>query len=167
MKQIENYINEKLHITTKSYAREYKYTCHPTKNNELRSIIIERIKNEGPDCDLNDIDVSNMTDMSNLFNAHSVEIFKDFNGDISRWDVSNVTNMAGMFSGCEKFNCDISLWNVSNVTTMMSMFYKCKSFRQKIDNWDVSNVKSVTLAFYGCLYSPKWYYKILYKIKPE
>ena len=55
---------------------------------ELRELIKQRINEQGPNCDLNDIDVSRVTDMSYLFFESS------FNGDISRWDVSNVTNMS-------------------------------------------------------------------------
>jgi surface protein len=35
--------------------------------------------------------------------------------DISSWNVSNVTNMSSMFNGVTSFNADISGWNVSNV----------------------------------------------------
>ncbi|MFB1018809.1 MAG: BspA family leucine-rich repeat surface protein, partial [Flavobacteriales bacterium] len=42
-------------------------------------------------------DVSNVTDMSNMFTVES------FNGDLSKWDVSNVTNMSGMFAFAESF----------------------------------------------------------------
>ena len=57
---------------------------------ELIKVIKQRIQEQGPNCDLNDIDVSKVTDMSGLFSASYA--FKDFNGDISRWDVSNVKN---------------------------------------------------------------------------
>ena len=108
MKAINTYINERLHVTTKSF-----YTCQPTTKDELKEIIIQRIKEDSPECDLNDIDVSMIFDMSYLFSANpnyqsSNEIFKDFNGDISRWNVSNVKNMGWMFWECKKFNCDIS-----------------------------------------------------------
>ena len=53
----------------------------------LRRLILGRIKSQGPSCDLNSIDVSNITDMSGLFS------YVDFNGDISQWDVSNVKNI--------------------------------------------------------------------------
>ena len=55
---------------------------------ELKSLINQRIEEQGPNCDLNDIDVSMIEDMSNLFHE------SDFNGDISEWDTSNVEDMS-------------------------------------------------------------------------
>ena len=95
----------------------YKY--FPQTKEELRDIIEQRIEIEGNEVDLNDIDVSAITDMSWLF-EHT-----DFSGDISNWDVSKVTNMCCMFNGCEFFNQDLSKWNVSNVTTMNNIFKDC------------------------------------------
>ena len=145
MKQIKNYINEKLHITTKQ-----QYTCHPKTKYELYKIIIQRIEEDGLDCDLNDIDVSDITDMSGLFNANNNEIFKTFNGDISQWDVSNVTNMICMFFKCEQFNCDLSKWDVSKVTDMYEMFMWCIKFNCDLSQWDVSNVNNMEMMFYWC-----------------
>ncbi len=51
--------------------------------------------------DSNNWNVSNITDMSNLFEC------SNFNDDISNWNVSNVTNMNNMFS-YSQFNGDIS-----------------------------------------------------------
>ena len=178
MKHIKIYINEKLHITTKSF-----YTCHPKTKDELLKIIIQRIKDDGNDCDLNDIDVSKITDMSELFDATANKIFSDFCGDVSMWDVSNVKDMYSMFCKCEKFNCDLSGWNVSNVNDMLAMFFgceqfncdlsqwdvsnvediesmflDCKNFNQNLDKWNVSNVKNnMKTAFLNCPTQPKWY----------
>src|SRR5574343_446358 len=84
------------------------YNYHPKDKDELKQIIEERIENEGTECDLNDIDDSNITDMSYMF------CDSEFNGDISKWNVSNVTDMRCMFYESE-FNGDLSKWNVSNV----------------------------------------------------
>ena len=155
MKHIKIYINEKLHVTTKSHL--HRYTCQPKTKDELKEIIIQRIKDDGPECDLNDIDVSQITNMENLFNAFDKEIFKNFNGDISRWNVSNVKNMGWMFWECKKFNCDISDWDVSNVEKMISMFYDCEKFNCDLSQWDVSNVKDMRYTFNNCPTQPKWY----------
>ena len=114
MKSLVRYLEEKLIIKK---GNNYRY--FPKTKKELQDIILKRIKDEGNEVDLNDIDVSNITDMSYLFS------YINFNGDISHWDVSNVTNMHGMFCGCNKFNKDISKWNVSNVTNMSNMFAGC------------------------------------------
>ena len=91
MKSLTHYIQEKL-IIKKSKISEYKY--FPKTKEELKDIIEKRIKEEGNEVDLNDIDVSNIKDMSQLFAR------KDFNSDISNWDVSNVTDMQDMFYNC-------------------------------------------------------------------
>ena len=77
MKSLTQFIQEKLIIKKKS--SNYKY--FPETRKELKDIILQRIKEEGNEVDLNDIDVSNITDMSYLF------AYTNFNGDISKWDV--------------------------------------------------------------------------------
>ncbi|WP_166627786.1 BspA family leucine-rich repeat surface protein, partial [Tenacibaculum caenipelagi] len=91
---------------------------------------------------IGDWDVSNVTDMSNLFKITY------FNKNISNWNVSNVTNMLGMFEGARDFNQDISSWNVSSVTNMSLMFLSANSFNQNLDSWDVSNVTDMSWMFY-------------------
>ena len=126
----------------------------PTNKKELEKLIKQRMKEQGPNCDLNDIDVSEIKDMSALFYN------SEFNGDISKWDVSNVTNMDSMFEGSE-FNGDISKWNVSRVKDMHSMFYN-SSFDGDISKWNVSRVKDMSYMFVGSPLEgnePSWYKK--------
>ena len=105
----------------------------------LRRAIEARIKEYGPNCDLNDLDVSSVTDMSSLF------AWSEFNGDISNWDVSNVKDTGSMFYK-SKFNGDISRWNTSNVRNMRYMF-GCSKFNEDISKWDVSNVENMSNMF--------------------
>ena len=90
MKNLTQYIQEKLII--KKNKVNYKY--FPETKEELREIIKQRIKEEGIEVDLNDIDVSEITDMSKLFKD------TNFNGDISKWDVSNVKHYDDIFGNC-------------------------------------------------------------------
>ena len=82
---------------------------------DLGEIIWRRIEEQGPECDLNDIDVSGIPDMSYMFWGIS------FNGDISKWSVSNLRDMFYMFSD-SKFDGDLSKWDVSSVKDMGFMF---------------------------------------------
>ena len=111
----------------------------PQNKTILKRVIKERIKQFGNNCDLNDIDVSGITDMGYLFYKSK------FNGDISHWDVSNVENMNCMFANT-KFNGDISNWNVSNTKNMSYMFYD-SVFDGDISKWDVSNVTNMNNPF--------------------
>ena len=108
--------------------------------NDLVQIIKNGIKIYRNNGNLNWIDVSNITDMHNLF-SHS-----KFNGNISRWNVSNVRNMNSMFHK-SLFDGDISQWDVSNVTDMGRMF-RDSSFNGDISNWNVSKVTNMSKMFF-------------------
>ena len=85
--------------------------------------------------DAADFDLSNVTDMSVMF-----EDATNFNGDISGFNTSNVTNMADMFAFATSFNIDISSWDVGSVTDMRFIFYNATSFNQDLSGWDTSSV---------------------------
>ena len=144
-------------IVTPTSAESKNSRIQPKNKTELQKLIKETIEKNGTNCDLNFIDVSRITDMSNLFKSSwldNIDISK-FDGNISSWDVSNVTNMHGMFSSC-KFNGDISKWNVSKVTDMSEMFKGVSDpfcpdknpFNGDISLWDVSNVTNMSEMFY-------------------
>jgi hypothetical protein len=145
MKSLTQHINEKLVLKSNSKIRKQEYNYHPKTRDELMELVEQLIKERGDDADLNDINTSDITDMSKLF-------FKsEFNGDISGWDVSNVEEMRAMFKK-SKFtgeNGDISNWDVSNVKDMESMFEDSK-FNTDISKWNISNVPWMYQIFANC-----------------
>ena len=161
MKTINNYIsNEKFssldeYITEKLKIGKMHYICQPEDRDELKSILKERLAKD-KNANLNDIDVSKITDMSWLFynlNPHNI--------DVSQWNVSNVETMNGMFFDCRNLNCDLSDWDVSSVKNMKAMFYDCKHFNCDLSDWHVSKVEDMLNMFYNCRSLikniPSWY----------
>ena len=131
------------------------YSCQPKTREELERIINERIKQYGPNCDLNNVDVALIDDMSELF------IDTQFNGDISKWNTSNVIYMTSMFYR-SKFNQPIGNWDVSNVKSMNCMFYD-SDFNKDISNWKILDYCDANLMFSGCPIKEKYKPKSLQK----
>lgn len=120
-----------------------------TSRQELLKAVTKQLKIQGPDADLNIIDVSKVTDMNRLFSAPGINVG---NVDVSNWDVSRVVNMEFMFDGCETFNGDLSRWNVSNVKNTYCMFRGCMSFEgMGLEKWDVKNIKNADSMFGECV----------------
>ena len=175
MKQLNQFINE--YIVKKKLDKpidsEDHYEYYPETKKELIKNIVE-VFNSGK-TNLNCIDTSKITDMSNLFDSgnynkslDNIDIskwnvsnvkymqfmfdgYENFNCDLSNWDVSNVENMKGIFSWCKNFNCDLSKWDVSNVTNMDFMFDNCNKFDCDLSKWNVSNVLNMISMFANCI----------------
>ena len=143
MKSLTQHITEKLVLNSNSKIRKQEYNYHPTNKPELIRLISDLLEERGNEADLNDIDTSKITDMSELFFGST------FNGDISEWNVSKVKNMEKMFFESEFTgeNGDISEWNVSKVKNMNHMFFYT-DFNGDISKWDVRNVKDMRWMFY-------------------
>ena len=127
MKNLSNYILEAKNKNLDIDRRQ------PKSRSELEMLISGAFKRK--QYDLNFIDISKITDMSELFG----DVEHDF--DVSSWDVSNVKDMSNMFNGCYKFTGKgLENWDVSNVKDMSYMFTDCYKFNCDLSNWDVSNV---------------------------
>ena len=158
MKQLTQYIQEKLHVG-KFKKTQLKY--FPKNKNELKDIITQVCKDSKDlECvDLNCIDISNITDLSHLFTHNYIkDALKDRTIDISEWDVSNVRTFFCMFDyyqfntkASNKFNFDLSKWDVSNGYDFNSMFSGLTGFEGKgLEYWNMKNAKRIAHMFQGC-----------------
>ena len=139
---LSKFITERLKITSNTKS----LSIRPTTKDELRSIIERELEEQGPDADLNFIDVSEITDMSGLFINFDIRNIK-----IDRWDTSNVTTMKSMFLHCSAFvGTGLDTWGTSNVKDMSYMFNGCKNLNAELSSWDTSNVKDMSYMFNGC-----------------
>ena len=144
MKKLEEFVNEKLKISNNTP----NYTHFPETREELIEIIREMIKEKGPDCDLNCIDVSRIDNFGAVFASYGTKLF---NGNISKWDMSNAKSLNSMFNGSMFSGVDggIADWDVSNVEMMDYMFNGSK-FNSDISGWNVEKVRSMVCAFQDC-----------------
>ena len=112
---------------------------------ELKHLVMNEMNMYGANCDLNHIDISEIT--------HLDEVFKNscFNGDISQWDTSNVYSMNGTFVN-SAFDGDISAWNVGCLQYASSMFENSR-FNSDISRWDVSHVKNMFRMFADSIFN--------------
>ena len=106
--------------------------------------------------DLSSFDTSNVKDMSEMFwdctNLTSL--------DLSGFDTSNVTDMRSMFSGCENLtSLDLSAFDTLNVTDMNSMFWGCSNLTNIYVSsmWSTNNIQvNGDSMFDGCRKLPNY-----------
>jgi surface protein len=91
---------------------------------------------------INSWDVSNITDMSAMFNGAT-----NFNQNLSNWNTGKVITMSNMFASATAFNGNVSNWNTSNVASMSNLFNGATNFNQPIGSWDVGKILSFGSVF--------------------
>lgn len=140
MKKLNQFIIEKLKLN-----RNKQLICPKTKE-ELKLEILKRIIDKVTD--YNDIDVSNIEDMSYLFEDQDIVTI-----DISEWDVSNVKNMKSMFNNCKYLRTvgNLSSWNINKVSDMSFMFNNCKNLSDlgDLSSWNMKG-KNLKCMFQNC-----------------
>ena len=145
--------NEEIRAAVNELKEKEKYKNYKTAKNSDKS----DVWNKGV---IGEWDVSNVTDMSNLFID-----FYEFNEPLNDWNVSNVTNMGGMFGGCFTSDADTTdkgmiasmaanfkqnLTNLNNVRARKLSY--CMRFNKPLNNWNVSKVTIMGAMFSGCTY---------------
>ena len=155
-----DYSEEDPDLIDRETVAELTYKYYPKTKEELQKIIVEKLKENINYPYLNNIDTSEITDMSSLFSGHKddylykngIDSTKIIKLNISAWDTSNVTNMGYMFCKCKSLKeLNISKWNTSNVTDMSLMFYRCRSLEElDISAWDTLNLINMSGMFYEC-----------------
>lgn len=154
MKTLKDHIVNKFIVKSAANKTE---TLVPDSFIELLRIVTARINTEGPECDLNDIDVSKIRNLSYLF-ANTA-----FDGDISDWDVSNCKSFNAMFyrSAFSGKNSDLSRWDIHNADDFAHMFDGSKFDGRQIYGWDIPENADMQNMF-DLRYEnswPKWYIK--------
>ena len=92
----------------------------------------------------NQWDISDITDLSNVFNNNTT-----FNAPLSNWDTSSVTSMSNLFRNATSFNQDISTWDTSKVVTLSNCFERAVSFNQPIGKWSTQSLVDLGSCFEG------------------
>lgn len=97
--------------------------------------------------DLNNLDTSNVTDMSNMF-SQSIYL-KDIKLNI---DTSNVTDMSYMFYNCERLETlDLSNFDTINVKSARQMISYCPKLKTvDASNFDTRNLSDFNMMFCNC-----------------
>ena len=104
MKSLNQYITEKILINKSS---KFINKIKVESLEQLQALIRERYNNNKSFIDLNDLDISELDDLSYIFHGSNIEVV-----DISGWDTSNVTTMENMFSFCDKLKNIIGIENL-------------------------------------------------------
>ena len=147
MKSINNFITEKLHINKNIKNKQVEY--FPNDFKELKKIITKRAldSNDGV-LDLNDIDISKITNLSYLF--ENINNIKSVN--MNDWDTSKVTDIHGLF-WCNKSieKIYINDWNTNNIESFYGTFYDCENLKTlDLSKWKFDKCKEIDLMFANC-----------------
>ena len=139
------------------------------KAEELSNLIKTIVEVRGNECNLNDIDVSNIHSMcfySSMYDGIIGIFFRsDFDGNISGWDMSNVryTNHMFMESNFTGKNGIFKITKDCHIVEMNGMFMFSR-FNTNIDDWEINEDCNIEDMFvYTPLEKnnklPDWYIK--------
>lgn len=98
---------------------------------------------------IEDLDMSNVIDMNNMFSYCLVESL-----DLSNWNLENVEKMYALFKNASKLKyLNISNWKIPKVTSLYDLLYITNSELIEligINDLDTSNITDMRSLFEGC-----------------
>ena len=98
--------------------------------------------------DLSGLNTAKVTNMNNMFlGCHTLRSL-----DLSSFNTANVTHMAQMFNGCLYLtSLKLSSFNTAKVTDMDGMFFECQSLESlNVSSFNTANVTSMSGMFQQC-----------------
>jgi len=172
MKRFKEYIIDEWKLTNDSnIEKKPLFKFFPKSYNELKTIIISRLKENIEEPNLLDIDISGVSSLNNLFSGghgpendyhgdhydylytHNIDMRKLKRLDLSTWDTSNVCFARRIFCCCNNLEeiKGIENWDLSKCHQFDGMFRCCKSLKNiDISNWKVSKYTSKSWMFCNC-----------------
>ena len=152
-KALQQNINIQENFKFKINRNNTIYTCQPKTRNELRQIIEDRYKEQGPGTKqepiyFNDIDISKIDDLSHIFENTKFEYI-----DLSDWDVSNVYSMYSLFTKCYALReVNLSGWDVKRLESAGYMFDGCNLLKRVDLSWkNTSKIALFKRMFCDCI----------------
>ena len=112
--------------------------------NQDSSYLFGYLKNLQKIVDLANLDTTNVTNMSFMF-----EDYQGTSLDFSNFNTANVTDMSGMFADYQGPQLDFSNLNTANVTDMSSMFAGYQGPQLDFSNLNTANVTDMSGMFAG------------------
>lgn len=87
--------------------------------------------------------VSQLTNLSRVFDARRNPLACNFNEDLTGWDTSQAETMESLFYDASAFDGDISTWNTGRVTNMREALARATNFTGDLSLWDMSSVTTM------------------------
>jgi len=164
MKTLRQHINEwKLTDSSNVEVAHYIYKYHPKNRWELIDIVRKKLSENIKCPNLNDIDVSNITDLDELFSFSCNYSDNDYYGrfnknnietiDLRGWDTSKVKNMRNLFFELKglKHVYLSDKFTVINTPNISGLFLECESLEAiDLSSFDTRNVIQMNHMFGRC-----------------
>ena len=118
--------------------------CTYIKNKPVISYRSMFSKSKAATINLNDVDISNIRSMSEMFDGSETTSIIGY----EKFDTSNITDMSSMFAHTKLSSIDVSNYDTSKVEDMSYMFSNTVATEIKgLENFDTSNVTNMANMF--------------------